>query len=108
MKLLTEAERNKIKREIGDAFRRVLKLAEVKIILRKEPGDRGWEDIDKLVEFLGKLDFFKNLKNFGYSQMRDLALTLKYKEINEGEQVYAYGDDPKNFYIVLDGAIGIE
>lgn len=33
MSLLTESEKNKIKRNIGDAFRRVLRQAEVKLIL---------------------------------------------------------------------------
>ena len=42
-----------------------------------------------------------------YGQMYDLALLLKYEEFKEGEQVYAYGDEPKNFYIILDGKISM-
>lgn len=83
--MLTEAERNTIKRNIGDVFRKVLGLAEVKIILRKELHDRTEEDFDKLVRFLYKLDKFKNKKKYAYSEMRELAQILQYKEVKKGE-----------------------
>ena len=52
MNLLTESEKNRIKRNIGDVFRRVLTQAEVKLILKKQPINRIEKEIDKLINFL--------------------------------------------------------
>lgn len=35
--------------------------------------------------------------------MRELAQKLTYREYRKDEIVYAFGDEPDNFYIVLDG-----
>ena len=79
MELLTEADKNTIKRNIGDAFRKILRLAELKIILRKKVRDRSERDFDKLVHFLEGFDYLKNQKQLGYIEMRELAQALTYK-----------------------------
>ena len=105
--MLTEAEINKIKREIGDVFRRVLQQAEVKLILKKPPHMRKEEEFDKLVKFLMKYDYLTQQKNLQYSEMRELAQLLTYEEYEPGQQIYNYGEEPENFYMVLKGHVSI-
>ena len=107
MKVLTESERNKIKREIGDAFRKVLKQAEVKLILKKSPRLRAEPEIDKLVKFLDGYDYLKK-KNLTYSEMRELAQLVTFNEYQKDEEVYKFGDEPQNFYIVLNGSVSLQ
>lgn len=108
MKMLTESERNKIKREIGDAFRRVLVQSEVKLILKKQPRYRTEEEIDKLVKFLEGYDYLKREKSLNYSEMRELAQLLTFKEAQTNEEIYKFGDEPQNFYIVLRGTVSLK
>lgn len=79
MSLLTESEKNKIKRNVGDAFRKVLRQAEVKLILMKQPINRIEKEIDKLVEFLRMFPFLAKDKNLQYAEFRELAQSLIFK-----------------------------
>lgn len=105
MKLLTESEINRIKRNIGDAFRNVLQQAEVKLILKRPPYQRKEHDLDKLVSFLQGYDFLRDQKKLSYSDFRELAQSLTYKEYEKDTDVYKYGDVPEHFFIVLTGSV---
>lgn len=52
MNILTESQKNEIKRNIGNVFRKVLLQAEVKLILMKQPINRTEREIDRVVFFL--------------------------------------------------------
>ena len=41
------------------------------------------------------------------SDYRTLAKGLTYVELDQGENIYEYGDPVENFYIVLRGNVGI-
>lgn len=104
MNLLTESEINKIKRNIGDAFRKILQQAEIKLILKRPSNHRTESDIDKVISFLQGYHFLANQKKLSYSDFRELAQSLTFKEFQPGEDVYKYGDVPEHFFIVLTGS----
>lgn len=90
MQILTESEINSIKRSIGTAFYNRLKLAQIQIILRKEPNMRREAEIDLLVE---KLKTFSSLKDkkLGYADYRHLSQVMTYKEMDADSLVYDTG-----------------
>lgn len=54
MSILTESQKNNIKRQIGDVFNNELQCAQAKIILKKPLHKRTDKEIDRLVNFLKK------------------------------------------------------
>lgn len=75
MSILTEAEKNKIKRDIGEVFWNELMHAEVKLILKKPSHKRTEKEIDRLVSFLKRFEYMKN-KNLTYGDYRELSQTI--------------------------------
>ena len=63
MSILTESQKNEIKRNIGNVFRKVLLQAEVKLILVKQPINRTEREIDRVVFFLKTSQFLSRDKN---------------------------------------------
>lgn len=71
--LLTESEKNEIKRKIGRAMLNILKQATIRIILQKNPADRREDEIDRIIAMLKSIPYFKDDKNLSYPDYRDLA-----------------------------------
>lgn len=80
MIILTESEKNEIKRRIGHAFLNILKQATIRIILQKDPMMRTEIEIDRVIKLLQSFDFFKNNKKLSYCDYRDLAQMMTYEE----------------------------
>ena len=76
--ILTESEKNEIKRRIGDAFLDILKQATIRIILQKDPRQRTETEIDRVIKLLQSFEFFKNNKKLSYCDYRDLAQMMTY------------------------------
>ena len=78
MLMITESEKNEIKRRIGLSFLNILKQATIRIILQKAPTKRTEVEIDRVIKLLQSFDFFKNNKKLTYSNYRDLAQMMTY------------------------------
>lgn len=91
MKILTESEKNEIKRRIGDAFLNILKQATIRIILQKDPNQRTETEIDRVIKLLQSFDFFKNNQKLTYCDYRDLAQMMTYEEFEKESCIYDIG-----------------
>ena len=81
--ILTESERSAIKMRIGDALLTILKNATIRIILQKNPNKRTEVEIDRVIKLLKSFTFFKENKTLTYSNYRDLAQMMTYKEFDD-------------------------
>lgn len=106
MQLLTDSEKNRIKRDIGNAFNTILFQVRVKQILRMPAVSRTDAQFDKVIQFLKQLDVFKDdLNDFDYQDWKELAQAMNIKACSDGQMIYDLHDSPKQFYIVLSGQV---
>lgn len=54
------------------------------------------------------MDYFRSNKDLRYGDFRDLAQMIAYREYEADTFVYKKGDEPENFYIVLNGQLAEE
>lgn len=105
MFILTESQKNAIKRTIGEAFLNILKQATIRIILQKSPDKRQEKEIDHVVKMLKTVNFLKKNSSLTYSDYRELAQLVTYEEYKKGEFIYEYGDEAQCFFFVLNGSV---
>lgn len=105
--MLTDAEKNRIKRDIGNVFHQLLTLAEVKRAIRIPAYVRSEKDTARIVKLLKSQEIFKD-KQFSNQEFRELADNLTFREYQADEVIYSYDHQPKNFYMVLSGQVNIE
>ena len=105
MLLLTESEKEAIKRRIGDAFLSILKKATIRIILQKDPTIRSEIEIDRVINLLKSFEFFQNNKKLSYVDYRDLAQMMTYQEFDPGSTIYDFSEVADKFYVLLNGQV---
>lgn len=84
---------------------KILKQATIRIILQKDPTERSEREIERVIELLQGFEFFSKNKKLSYSEYRELALLMTYKEFSRDSFIYEQGQDAESFYVVLNGSV---
>lgn len=106
--LLTESRKNEIKRQIGQAFLDILKQLTIKKIIGRKISRRTDWETQQLISLIRGQDVFRKQRLLKENDMRQIAKSLTYLELNEGDHVWRYGDPAEYYYIVLRGKVSVE
>jgi len=98
----------RIRKCIGTALHRVLSLATIKLILKKDPAERTEEEIERIIKVLQNNDYFKKQRNLQNYHYRELSQCLKYKEVEKDAAIYSFGDTPQSLYLIMQGRVSEE
>eukprot|EP00752_Nemacystus_decipiens_P007985 g7134.t1 len=77
-------------------------VPEVESALRKQPEDRLHRDLQVITDWLGQQDALRSL---GAKRLIEVTNVVEYQELKPDEQLFAEGDDPEAFYMILSGQV---
>ena len=76
-------------------------------ILNKKGEWRNRDDLTKLKRYFEQLSFFQSLKKEDDDIVYQCCKELKYRCYQEGEAICEYGEEGREFYVIIDGKVQI-
>ena len=86
----------------------VQKLETTRNLLEKPQEQRTQLDIEELALLIKENKFFKERGELTYQDIKDLAASFEFLEVEQYEDVVKYGDIGDLFYMIIKGSVSVQ